>query len=181
MFYPADVTTEAAEVLALFRAKGRHIATVESCTGGLIAGALTEIPGSSDVLDGGLVTYANTAKMALVGVPEVMLKAHGAVSAPVAEAMARGALQALPTIWAAASVTGVAGPGGGSVEKPVGLVFMGAAWREPSGAIGAMSQRHHFQPKVLAAAQGAADPLRSAIRLDTVQGALSLLRQMAER
>jgi nicotinamide-nucleotide amidase len=113
-------------VLAGCRAAGLRIATAESCTGGLIAAALTAIPGSSDVVDRGFVTYSNAAKTALVGVPEAMLIAHGAVSEPVARAMAEGALDRAEAEIAVA-VTGVAGPGGGSAEKPVGLVWLACA------------------------------------------------------
>ena len=118
----------AAALLDDLRAHGVTVATAESCTGGLIAAALTEIAGSSDVVDRGFVTYSNAAKMELLGVPEELLAAHGAVSEPVARAMAEGALKrALAGI--AVSVTGVAGPGGGSAEKPVGTVWFGCALR----------------------------------------------------
>ena len=101
------------------------IATAESCTGGLVAAALTEIAGSSAALDRGFVTYSNAAKVQMLGVPETTLAAHGAVSRPTAEAMARGAAcQAQAAV--AVSITGVAGPGGGSPEKPVGLVHFAA-------------------------------------------------------
>jgi len=120
----ADLIALATEVLAAARAQGLRIGTVESCTGGLIAGALTEIAGSSDVVQGGLVTYSNDLKMALAGVPEATLMAHGAVSPQTAEAMVTGLLARLPTVDLGVAVTGVAGPGGGSVEKPVGLVYL---------------------------------------------------------
>jgi len=102
------------------------VATAESCTGGLIAGALTEVPGSSDVVDRGFVTYSNEAKTEMLGVPAAMIAAHGAVSEEVARAMAEGAL-ARSRAQVAVSVTGIAGPGGGSVDKPVGLVWFGCA------------------------------------------------------
>lgn len=180
-FYPDDITTAAAHLLASLRGRGRQIATVESCTGGLIAGALTEVPGSSDVVVGGFVSYANTAKMAMVGVPGPLLDRHGAVSAEVAEAMARGALDRLPDAWATISVTGVAGPGGGSAIKPVGLVYMAVAWREPNDKH-CRVERHHFSPTSPTAEPGmptGADPLRTAIRLDTVRAALKLVDQVA--
>lgn len=118
----------AAVVLEDCRARRWTIATAESCTGGLIAGLLTEVPGSSAVIGYGFVTYANAAKSRLLGVDESLLAAHGAVSQPVAKAMAEGALAAASADLAVA-VTGIAGPGGGSVEKPVGLVHFGLAIR----------------------------------------------------
>ncbi len=120
------ILTQAEAVLADCRAAGARIATAESCTGGLIAATLTAIAGSSDVVDRGFVTYSNEAKTDLVGVPAELIERHGAVSQPVAEAMAMGALA---RSWAsmAVAVTGVAGPGGGSPEKPVGLVWFGLA------------------------------------------------------
>jgi nicotinamide-nucleotide amidase len=120
--------TLAAQVLEAARARGLTIATAESCTGGLIAAALTEIAGSSDVFDLGFVTYSNAAKTAQLGVPEALLAQVGAVSEQTAGAMAQGAL-ATSTAALAVSVTGVAGPGGGSAEKPVGLVCFGLAVR----------------------------------------------------
>lgn len=119
---------EAEALLARYRAAGLKLATAESCTGGLIAATLTAIAGSSDVLERGFVTYSNEAKAELLGVPAALLAEHGAVSAPVARAMALGAV-AHSTADVALSVTGVAGPGGGSAEKPIGLVFIGAARR----------------------------------------------------
>lgn len=116
-------------LLDLARAKGLRVATAESCTGGLIAAALTEIPGSSDVFERGFVTYSNEAKRDMIGVPWALIEAHGAVSAEVARAMAQGALaHSLADI--AVAVTGVAGPGGGSADKPVGLVHFACARRE---------------------------------------------------
>lgn len=119
----------ARDLLERCRAKGLTIATAESCTGGLIAATLTEIAGSSDVVDRGFVTYSNAAKQAMLGVPQETLSAHGAVSAQTAAAMARGAVANAGTDLAV-SVTGVAGPGGGSAEKPVGLVHFAAASRK---------------------------------------------------
>jgi nicotinamide-nucleotide amidase len=119
----------AVRVLNAFRAGGLKLATAESCTGGLVAAALTDIAGSSDVVDCGFVTYSNEAKEALLGVPGAMLKRHGAVSAETAAAMADGALknsQADVTV----AITGIAGPGGGSRQKPVGLVHFAAARRD---------------------------------------------------
>lgn len=117
---------EATRLVAAFAAAGAKIATAESCTGGLISGFLTDVPGSSAVLERGFVTYSNEAKTEMIGVPAALIAAHGAVSEPVARAMAEGAL-ARSRASVAVSVTGIAGPGGGSVEKPVGLVHFGLA------------------------------------------------------
>lgn len=113
----------AEEVLQEARRSGIMIATAESCTGGLIAGALTEVAGSSDVVECGFVTYSNAAKSRMLGVPADLIERLGAVSDPVAGAMARGALEH-SVAGLSVAVTGVAGPGGGSAEKPVGLVFI---------------------------------------------------------
>jgi nicotinamide-nucleotide amidase len=119
----------AAQVLDIFRARGLKIATAESCTGGLVAAALTEIAGSSDVVDRGFVTYSNEAKAAMLGVKPATLKRHGAVSAQTAAAMAAGALKhSLADI--AVAITGIAGPGGGTRQKPVGLVYFATASRD---------------------------------------------------
>src|ERR1700758_2324120 len=120
---------KAAQCLALFRARGLKVATAESCTGGLVTGALTEIAGSSDVVDRGFVTYSNAAKEAMLGVPAATLKRHGAVSAETAAAMAAGALKQSPANLAV-SITGIARPGGGTAQKPVGLVSFAAASRD---------------------------------------------------
>ncbi|MCL8384196.1 MULTISPECIES: CinA family protein [Xanthobacter] len=124
-----ETYARAVAVLDAFRARGWTLATAESCTGGLVAGALTEVPGSSDVVDRGFVTYSNAAKMAMIGVPEATLAAHGAVSEATARAMAEGALKAAG-VDAAVAITGVAGPGGGSAAKPVGLVHFACARRD---------------------------------------------------
>jgi len=122
----------AARLLELCRQRKLKVATAESCTGGLVAAALTEIPGSSDVFDRGFVTYSNAAKQALLGVAVDTLARFGAVSRETAEAMARGALERSQAELAVA-ITGVAGPGGGSPEKPVGFVcFAGVARNGPT-------------------------------------------------
>lgn len=120
---------EASALLDAARAAGLTIATAESCTGGLIAASLAAVPGASDVLERGFITYSNTAKMDLLGVSADVLREFGAVSKPVALAMVAGALARSPADLAVA-VTGVAGPGGGSPEKPVGLVHVAAARRD---------------------------------------------------
>jgi len=151
-------------VLDLFREHGLKLATAESCTGGLVAGALTEIAGSSDVVDRGFVTYSNEAKRAMLGVPAATLKRHGAVSAETAAAMAKGALKnSLADI--AVAITGIAGPGGGSTAKPVGLVYFAAARR--GGRQIAHSRRYG---KIG----------RSQVRQRSVAEALRLLRLLAE-
>jgi len=126
------LVAEAAELLAACRANRLTLATAESCTGGLIAAILTEVPGSSDVFERGFVTYSNAAKAEMLGVPAELIERHGAVSEEVAQAMARGAL-AYSRADLAVSVTGVAGPGGGTPAKPVGLVHLAATRRD--GAI----------------------------------------------
>nr|WP_321985432.1 nicotinamide-nucleotide amidohydrolase family protein [uncultured Lichenicoccus sp.] len=116
----------AGEVLQRYRAHGLTIATAESCTGGLVAASLTDHAGSSDVVLGGYVTYSNALKHRSLAVPVAMLERHGAVSAAVALAMAEGALRASGASCTVA-ITGIAGPGGGSTDKPVGLVWFGIA------------------------------------------------------
>jgi nicotinamide-nucleotide amidase len=124
-----ELKRAAARLLDLCRSHGLKIATAESCTGGLVAGALTEIAGSSDVVDRGFVTYSNAAKHTMLGVAEAILARHGAVSRETAEAMARGALGHADADLAVA-VTGIAGPAGGTAAKPVGLVHFAAAARD---------------------------------------------------
>ncbi len=153
---------QAEALLARCRAAGLRIATAESCTGGLIAATLTAIAGSSDVVDRGFVTYSNAAKTALVGVPTALIDAVGAVSEAVAKAMAEGAL-ARSDADLAVSVTGVAGPGGGSAEKPVGLVWFGCVRTGRP----ARTQRHVFPGD------------RTEIRRATVAEALRLLGEAA--
>lgn len=146
-------------VLDAARARGVTIATAESCTGGMVSAALTDIPGSSDVFDRGYVTYSNAAKVELLGVPEALIAEHGAVSEPVARAMAEGA-QTRAGVGLAVAITGVAGPGG-SAAKPEGLVFFAA-----SGPDGVRALRRDF---------GAIG--RAAIRQASVETALDLLAQ----
>lgn len=129
MQMPDDIAKLANEVIAALKAQGLTIATAESCTGGLVAGALTSVSGSSDAVYGGFVTYANEAKIAMVGVPFALLRQFGAVSKEVAIAMAEGAMAAAGTHMAVA-VTGIAGPDGGSETKPVGLVHFAVATGE---------------------------------------------------
>ena len=124
-----EVTAAARAVVETCRARSWTLATAESCTGGLVAAALTDIAGASAVFDRGFVTYSNAAKQALLGVPEGTLIGHGAVSAETAEAMTRGALERAGVDLAVA-ITGIAGPGGGTAEKPVGLVHFAAASRD---------------------------------------------------
>jgi nicotinamide-nucleotide amidase len=126
--FPPDLITRATELIARYRSAGLMAATAESCTGGLIAGLLTEIPGSSTVLERGFVVYSNAAKQELLGIPAETLARHGAVSRETAVAMAEGALRA-SRAEVAVSVTGIAGPDGGSTAKPVGLVHFACARR----------------------------------------------------
>ncbi|MDT4870798.1 Nicotinamide-nucleotide amidohydrolase PncC [compost metagenome] len=124
-------TPELVEALArALKTRGLMMATAESCTGGLIAGACTDLSGSSDWFERGFVTYSNAAKTSMLGVPAALIAQHGAVSEPVARAMAAGAL-AQSAAQLAVAVTGVAGPTGGSADKPVGTVWFG--WATPEG------------------------------------------------
>jgi len=153
----------ATAILDLYRAQNLMIAAAESCTGGLIAASLTEIAGSSDVVDRGFVTYSNEAKNEAIGVDMALIKAHGAVSAEVATAMAAGALTHSRADTAVA-VTGIAGPGGGTTEKPVGLVFTGGARLGHSPLV----ERHIF------------DGDRNQVRYATVLRAFDVLEQLTK-
>jgi nicotinamide-nucleotide amidase len=155
----ADLSERA---LAACRAARCLVATAESCTGGMIAAALTDIAGSSDVMERGFVVYSNAAKSELLGVPAALIEKHGAVSAHVARAMAEGAL-ARSRAALAVAVTGIAGPGGGTPQKPVGLVYFGALKRggEPS------VERHVFPGG------------RAEVRAATVRRALEMLIEKA--
>jgi nicotinamide-nucleotide amidase len=143
------LVSEAAELLQACRARGLRLATAESCTGGLIAAVLTEVAGASDVFERGFVTYSNAAKIEQLGIAADLIEKHGAVSEAVARMMARGALQRSRADLAVA-VTGVAGPGGGTAEKPVGLVHLAAGDRQGRiaarelrlGDIGRVAIRH---------------------------------------
>jgi nicotinamide-nucleotide amidase len=154
----------AAETLELCRESGLTLAIAESCTGGLIAATLTDIAGSSDVVERGFVTYADQAKMDLLGVPSALIIAHGAVSEPVARAMAAGALEHSPADVAVA-VTGIAGPGGATPEKPVGLVHLAALRRG--------RQMHHERHVFVGD--------RAQVRLGAVISALSLVKQLVDQ
>ncbi|MBA2590099.1 MAG: CinA family protein [Alphaproteobacteria bacterium] len=160
--FSETLRASAESLLAAARAKGLKLATAESCTGGLIAGLLTEIPGSSDVLDRGFVTYSNQAKEEMLGVPTAMLRQHGAVSESVARAMAEGAIRN-SVAQISVSVTGIAGPGGGTDEKPVGLVHIAAA----RAGEATLYRECRF-----------GDIGRSEIRLKSVEAALTLLGQL---
>jgi nicotinamide-nucleotide amidase len=160
----AGLHAAAKSILQRARSRGLKIATAESCTGGLVAAALTEIAGSSDVFDRGFVTYSNDAKHAVLGVPAAVLKRYGAVSAETAAAMAKGALKhSLADV--AIAITGIAGPGGGSKQKPVGLVHFAAARRDG---------RH------VAGVKRYGDIGRAKVRQRSVTEALRLLRVLAE-
>jgi nicotinamide-nucleotide amidase len=162
LVFEAETLGLARSVLDACRTRGWHLATAESCTGGLVAGALTAIAGSSDVVERGFVTYSNRAKSELLGVLPETIAAHGAVSPETAAAMARGAVARAP-VDLAISVTGVAGPGGGSAAKPVGLVIFGLARRDGS----CRTERHVF------------DGDRAAVRHAALQVALRLLEAEA--
>jgi nicotinamide-nucleotide amidase len=152
-------------LLSLLREQNLKLATAESCTGGLVAGALTAVPGSSDVFDRGFVTYSNGAKEEMLGVPAALIQQYGAVSAEVARAMARGAVQR-SFADVAVAVTGIAGPSGGSAEKPVGLVHFACA-RKGFGV-------EHVERRF-----GTLE--RGAIREASVRQALDMLIEAAQR
>ncbi|MGQ9366096.1 CinA family protein [Azospirillum sp. A39] len=162
--FPEHIRTLAAAVLAEYEFAGYTLATAESCTGGLIAGALTDIPGSSKVVERGFVTYSNVAKSEMLGVPPSLIHARGAVSAEVAVAMAVGALSHSKADVAVA-VTGVAGPDGGTEAKPVGRVYIATAVRR-----GPATHKEYTFPGD-----------RAAVRLATVETALERLRTARPR
>lgn len=156
--FPPDLIRLAETIRDGFTARGLWLATAESCTGGLIAGCLTHVPGSSAVVDRGFVTYTNAAKTEMLGVPADLIAGLGAVSGPVADAMASGAV-VHSRADVAVAVTGIAGPTGGSDTKPVGLVFIARARRDGDTIV----ERHIFPGD------------REAVRLATVGRALELL------
>jgi nicotinamide-nucleotide amidase len=158
-----DLRAAAKRLLDLCRRAGLRIATAESCTGGLVAAALTEVAGSSDVVECGFVTYSNAAKESMLRVPATTLQQHGAVSEQTAAAMAAGAL-ARSQADLAVAITGIAGPGGGSKQKPVGLVHFAAASRD-----GRRLARHRRYGKIG----------RRRIRERSVAEALELLEALA--
>ncbi|MBA4797952.1 MAG: CinA family protein [Rhizobiales bacterium] len=162
--YPAEIEAQAAAIVSTYRTRDWMIATAESCTGGLIAGALTEIAGSSAVVDRGFVTYTNQAKMDLIGVSAKVLEVYGAVSRETALQMAHGALMRSDADVAVA-VTGIAGPGGGSAEKPVGLVHL--ALKTRSGFIDHRDMHY-------------GDIGRSDVRLATIRTAFEMLSAAAQ-
>ena len=138
---PKDLTDKARQVVEANRAAGRRLAVAESCTGGLVSAALTEIAGSSDVFEAGYVTYSNAAKHDALGVNEDVVSMFGAVSVAIAWAMARGALKASGADVAVA-ITGIAGPGGGTADKPVGTVVFARAERDGDPDKVVADQRH---------------------------------------
>jgi nicotinamide-nucleotide amidase len=160
--FSAPLLALAQVVLADARAAKLRIATAESCTGGLIGALLTEIPGSSDVLDRGFIVYSNRAKSDMLGVPGDLIADMGAVSEAVARAMAEGAVEN-SNAHVAVAVTGVAGPGGGTRMKPIGLVHIAAARERRS----ILHEAHRF-----------GDIGRSEIRIKAVEAALLLLQRM---
>jgi nicotinamide-nucleotide amidase len=164
MFTP-ELITGAETLLNACRTRHLKITTAESCTGGLVAGVLTEIAGASDVFERGFVTYSNAAKNEMLGVPTAVIERHGAVSAAVAVAMVEGALNHAPADVAVA-VTGIAGPNGGTVQKPVGLVYIAAHRR--GGDAGA----HRFQ---------FTKGTRQEIRIESVREALRLALEAVEQ
>ena len=160
----AALVQSAARLIDLLRQRKLRLATAESCTGGLIAAVLTEVAGASDVFERGFVTYANQAKSDLLGVPEAVIARHGAVSEEVAALMAEGALLRAPADVAVA-VTGIAGPGGGGADKPVGLVHVAAARKGASG--------RHKQCRF-------GDIGRKTIRLKAAAEALALVEELVQ-
>ena len=159
MIDDTELLARAEALVAAYTAAKRTIATAESCTGGLVAGLLTAVPGSSAAVERGFVTYSNEAKAEAIGVSMDLIRQHGAVSEPVARAMAAGAL-ANSRADVAVAITGIAGPGGGSAEKPVGLVHFGLAVRE--GGVRHLERRY-------------GDLGRAGIRRAAVADALGLL------
>ena len=159
-----DFAPLVADLAVALRGAGMQMSTAESCTGGMIAAACTALAGSSDWFERGFVTYSNQAKTELLGVPEALLQAHGAVSEPVARAMALGALERAP-VQRSVAVTGITGPGGAVPGKPVGTVWLAWAWRDAGGTPQVDAKRLQL------------DGDRAAVRHATVVAALQVVRQ----
>ena len=164
MTFAPTLVVRASALLDAFRAKGKMLATAESCTGGLLAGLITHVAGSSDVLDRGFVAYTNPAKTEMIGVPAPLIERAGAVSEEVARAMALGALESSGADIAV-SITGVAGPAGGTADKPVGLVHFGAALRDN----GSIHERQIFSGD------------RESIRIAALETAMGLAMRLLEK
>ncbi|WP_409559931.1 CinA family protein [Hyphomicrobium sp. MC8b] len=162
--FPADVLTNAKHLIDTLRDQNRTLTTAESCTGGLVAAAITAVPGSSDVFYGGFVTYSNDAKEHMIGVDAELIKHHGAVSEAVAHAMAECAVSTTGADLAV-SITGIAGPGGGSPHKPVGLVYIAVASVFDAPRV----ERHMF-----------GEAGRDEVRLASLRAALRLLEEAAK-
>lgn len=163
--FPSEITALAESVIITCQMKGLTIATAESCTGGLLSAALTSVPGSSEVFERGFVTYSNQAKMDMLGVAELAIQGHGAVSKRVAETMAVGAL-VYSGCSLSAGITGIAGPGGGSDDKPVGLVHIAVA---RAGFEDHIHEKHTFEGD------------RDEVRYQTLKRALWLLEHASSR
>ena len=164
-----DLSRVEPQVLQLadaLRRRGWHLATAESCTGGMIAAACTTVAGSSDWFERGFVTYSNSAKSEMLGVDPTLIAAHGAVSEAVVRAMAQGALERA-RVELSVAVTGVAGPGGGTPDKPVGMVWLALAQRSATGELQVRAERLQLQGD------------RAAVREQTVRQALQRLGEAA--
>ncbi len=146
MTLDSELVELAAQVVAQNQQSGRQVTTAESCTGGLVAAAITEIAGASNILQRAFVTYSNDAKSQMLGVPEAILQAHGAVSTQTAEAMARGALNS-SSADVAVAISGIAGPDGGSAEKPVGTVAFARATAAGT-SVQLVSEMRYFDPNL---------------------------------
>jgi nicotinamide-nucleotide amidase len=162
--FPADVLSNAKHLIDTLRDQNRTLTTAESCTGGLVAAAITAVPGSSDIFYGGFVTYSNDAKEHMIGVDAELIKHHGAVSEAVAHAMAECAVSTTGADLAV-SITGIAGPGGGSPHKPVGLVYIAVASVFDAPRV----ERHMF-----------GEAGRDEVRLASLRAALRLLEEAAK-
>jgi nicotinamide-nucleotide amidase len=163
--FTEDLIAGAEDLVRLLRTRQITLVTAESCTGGLLAALMTEIPGSSHIFERGFITYSNEAKTELLGVSREALARHGAVSEETARAMAAGALEKSSATMAV-SITGIAGPGGGTIEKPIGLVFLACMRRDAIPAVSKLEL---------------GNPGRSVIRITAVAKALELMRRQLER